>query len=74
MSRSYKKTPVVKDNGPFAQFARKQSNKRVRRTGDLSNGCNYKRVYPQYSICERRSYIPFEDRKDDKHWRKIIGK
>lgn len=30
MSRSYRKTPIIKDNGKHKQFSKRQANKKVR--------------------------------------------
>ena len=51
MSRSYRKTPIIKDNGKYKQFAKRQANKKVRRES-CGNGAEYKKHYDQYSICD----------------------
>lgn len=61
MSRSFRKTPVVKDHGKHKQFFKRQANKRCRKE-DCADGGNYKHHYEQYSIC------------DWKYWLKKLGK
>ena len=52
MSRSYKKTPLWCDSNPWAK---NKANRRVRRyKGELSDGSKYKRLYPQWDICDYR--------------------
>lgn len=65
MSRSFKKHPVIKSYNEFTQLSKKLANKRVRRAADVSDGCNYKRFYAQYDICEHRSYLDPEAIKDN---------
>jgi len=55
MSRSYKKHPVYK----FVQgWAKKLANKKVRRTKDLPNGGNYKKLY--WDVIDQRGYESWE--------------
>ena len=69
MSRSYKKTPVVKDRSPYHK---NQANRRVRRTkGVVFKGALYKRLFEQYDICDYALYayksirlMTFDERKD----------
>lgn len=49
MSRSYKKNPVYKDRNPYNK---KRANRKVRRSKHLSDGCHYKRLFPQWDICD----------------------
>lgn len=56
MSRSYKKNSIIKDTGNYKQFCKRQANKRVRRTLDISDGNGYRKVYPQWDICDYRWY------------------
>jgi len=75
MSRSYKKHPVTKTHNEFTQQAKRKANKRDRRKKGVSDGCNHKRVYPQWEVCERRSYCSEKDWIDGGHgdtisWRK----
>ena len=51
MSRSYKKHPYTKDGGPTrVRFAKREANKKVRRTGDIPNGKSYRRVFEPWDI------------------------
>ena len=51
MSRSYKKSPVMKDGNRSKKYDKRLANKAVRHA-DLTSGCAYKRVYNQYNICD----------------------
>ena len=62
MSRSYRKTPIIKDNGKHKQFSKRQANKKVRRE-ICGSGAEYKRHYEQYDICD---FFYFVDKKDKK--------
>ncbi len=64
MSRSYKKTPIVKSTPPiYRRFAKRQANKKVRKSVNIADKAAYKRVYQSWSIHDYVSYYPF-DRKD----------
>ena len=66
MSRSYKKSPVATDqscsrkyaNGRITKVRKRQANKRVRRTKDISNGGSFKKVSESWNINDF-SYISF---------------
>ena len=60
MSRSYKKFPLWKDNGPGSAWSKRVANKKVRRTFDIPNGRAYKKVYDTYNIHDYFSYYPFK--------------
>lgn len=60
MSRSRKKTPVLKEDGKSKKIDKRLANRAVRRTRDLPNGNAYRRVYDQYSICDYESRYTFE--------------
>ena len=62
MSRSYRKTPIIKDNGKYKQFAKRQANKKVRRES-CGNGAEYKRHFEQYDICDFYYFIDKNDKK-----------
>lgn len=62
MSRSYRKTPIIKNNGKHKQFSKRQANKKVRRE-ICGSGAEYKRHYEQYDICD---FYYFVDKKDKK--------
>lgn len=49
MSRSRKKTWGVCDRCPYAK---RQANKKVRRTPGISSGGSYKKVYDPWNICD----------------------
>lgn len=49
MSRSYKRTPMVKGGG-MGKFAKQKANKRVRRAEIIADGAFYKRVYESWAI------------------------
>lgn len=49
MSRSYKKTLGYCDRNPWAK---RQANKKVRRTWDIDSGGAYKKLYDSYAICD----------------------
>lgn len=63
MSRSYRKTPIVKDHGKHKQFFKRQANKKCRkeRVGD---GGEYKKHYDQYSICDWKFWFYSKKKKD----------
>lgn len=50
MSRSYKRSPVIKDDAG-KKFGKKYANKRVRHS-DIDSGGQYKKVYDSYNICD----------------------
>jgi hypothetical protein len=51
MSRSYRKTPILKD--PNNKWAKRKSNKRVRNNSDeIVNGNHYKKLFCSYDICD----------------------
>lgn len=54
MARSYQKVPGWTDNGRHTRYAKKQANKRVRRTDDISDGNAYRKVYCSWDICDYR--------------------
>lgn len=61
MSRSYKKNPVHKYAPERARWAKNQANRRVRRyKGDLSDGCDYKRLYNPWDIHDCISYETYQ--------------
>lgn len=76
MSRSYKKHPYTKDGGPTrVKFAKREANKKVRRTDDVPNGKSYRRVFEPWDIHDYISYWPwyeakawYEVNKDDVYW------
>lgn len=78
MSRSFKKTPIIKDHN---KGEKKNANHKVRRTKDVPNGGSYKKFYPQWDICDwssgwsKRAYIRrWEHRHDAHRWSWIKDK
>ena len=51
MSRSYRKTPVFKDK---RAGAKREANKKVRRSPVVPDGGGYKRIYEQWEISDWR--------------------
>ena len=76
MSRSYKKYPCSKDGGPArVKFAKREANKKVRRTDDIPSGKSYRRVFEPWDIHDCINYWPwreakawYEENKDDVYW------
>lgn len=57
MSRSYKKTPVVKlSYGNTVKIGKKLSNRKIRKQQDMSNGSYFKKVLNTRNIYEFKSY------------------
>lgn len=53
MSRSYRKTAIVKDSGKHKQFFKRQANKKIRHS-DCGSGGEYKKHYETWNICDWR--------------------
>lgn len=70
MSRSYKKNPIVKDNGNRHRYCKNQANRKVRKTNGITDGCSYKKLYCQYNICDHWSRSTLNDHLD--YWGKHI--
>lgn len=70
MSRSYKKEPVIKYAPRDGKWGRNQANRRVRRSNqDLSDGCEYKRLYDAWNIHDCRSRLTLKDQL--RRWEKL---
>lgn len=57
MSRSYRKSPVLKDtnqNRHSAVTGKNFANRRVRRRADVLNNSSYKKAYCSWAICDIR--------------------
>lgn len=54
MSRSYKKTPVCKDNKKSSKGNKQVANKKVRNSKIVSSGKSYKKIY---NSCDIHDYI-----------------
>ena len=55
MSRSFKKTPIVKDatlKGPTFKSGKQMANRRVRRKNGIPQYGGYRKVYRSYNISE----------------------
>lgn len=64
MSRSYKKTPIVKD-GKSGKVGKKFANKSVRRyKGEIPNGKQYTKLYSSYDIHDYAFRCTFQEHKD----------
>lgn len=64
MSRSYKKHPIAKSgDGTYRAIAKKYANKKVRRCDDElpTKGNYYRRLYPQWDVCEYRNRLTWEE-------------
>lgn len=63
MSRSYKKTPILKDSN---KSMKKFANKRVRKRKNFSvNGKAYRKIFNSYDICDWVFRVTKEDEKRD---------
>ena len=65
MSRSYKKTPVVKDesNG-MKTTANRQVRRMLKRGCDIANGSAYRKLFCSYDICDwafRQSWAEYRE-------------
>jgi len=63
MSRSYKKNPVTKSTNS-KKFAKRQSNKRVRKA-DVDNGGSFKKLFESWEI---NDYVTYAFRESEKEW------
>lgn len=54
MSRSYRKNWIFTDNygSPYKKWAKRQANKRVRKTKEIQDGQWYRKVYDSWNICD----------------------
>lgn len=52
MSRSYRKTPISKDKNN--RRIKKLSNKKIRKTKNIGNGSQFKRILDGWTICDFR--------------------
>ncbi len=78
MSRSRKKTPIGKDSGS-KKWAKRQANKKVRKTKGLFSGKDYKKLYESWDINDYICYYSraeaiedwYREEQDDKFpgWR-----
>ena len=56
MSRSYRKTPVVKDHGSHKQYWKRQANKKVRRS-EVESGGEFNKHFDSWNICDWRFWL-----------------
>ena len=63
MSRSYRKNPVIKDRyGTKAlQFFKRQANKKIRNSDNVSQHNHYKKNYEQWKIHDYKCRITYDD-------------
>ena len=63
MSRSYRKSPRIKDHN---KGVKRLANKKIRRVNRLTplKGGNYKKMYPTWDICDYNYYWSIEEAKD----------
>lgn len=71
MSRSYKKTPIVKDNCGGRKFAKRQANKKVRNSMNVPDGKQYRKFYNTWNLYDYVSYCTLEDFMKIKHLRRF---
>ena len=74
MSRSYKKTPVCKDDNRSKKFGKKMANKKTRKTANLSGKSkHYRKAYETWDVCDFRTYKECDmdfDEEELNHWKK----
>lgn len=59
MSRSRKKTPIIKDKN---KGMKNHANRKVRRRKDApQDGSSYKKIFPQYDICDYSFRTPLKE-------------
>ena len=63
MSRSFRHTPILKDNGRHKRFYKQQANKKVRKS-DCSNGNFFKKVFDSWTVCDWKFWITNKDKKN----------
>lgn len=56
ISRSFKKTPITKDNARGRKKDKRHANKKVRNTSEVSNGKQYRKVYNTWDIYDYCSH------------------
>lgn len=56
MSRSYKKTPIAKDNRRGRKIAKRTANKKVRNEHNVVSGKHYRKVFNTWDIYDYVSY------------------
>ena len=62
MSRSHKKTPIVKDGCPsYRRFAKRQANKKIRREAYVADGKAYRKHFESWDIHDYASRCSCEE-------------
>jgi hypothetical protein len=59
MSKSYKHTPCVKQQGRSKKFYKKYANKKIRRkqlNEDIPDGSSYRKLFESWDICDYRFF------------------
>jgi len=70
MSRSYKKTPIVKDNSRGRKKDKRSANKKVRNRKHVANGKQYRKYFNTWDIYDYVSYCSLERFMEFKHLRR----
>lgn len=54
MSRSYRKNWILTDNygSPYKKFAKRQANKKIRKSKNVPNGKAYRKFFESWDICD----------------------
>lgn len=75
MSRSFKRTPIMKMCPVHGRIGKQFANRRVRRhKKEIPSGCAYKRLYEQYDIHDWISYCPLNDYLCPRYWYLLYGR
>ena len=61
MSRSFKKTPIVKDNSRGRKKDKRFANKKVRNTTSVANGKQYRKYYNPWDIYDYVNYFSLQE-------------
>lgn len=56
MSRSYKKHPICSNYYADKKFAKRQANKKIRSTDEISNGKQYRKISESWNIADYHLY------------------
>lgn len=67
MGKSYKKSPVCKDNNHAKKRMKQLANKKVRKTNNVPNGNSYKKNFCSYDIVDYRFYRSYESFKGSRN-------
>lgn len=73
MSRSYKKTPIVKDNIKTRKYYKRQANKLIRRSPLVFDGNYYRKIYNSWDIYDYVNYCTFEEYMSSSHLLSYCG-